>query len=171
MDIKEIAQRLAQDYWKRDLRHIRYFDSVGFAEALIESYKAELLKEAGEPIYVEGTCEIQNWKWIRLAVDQANEYERWGWKIRKLYTSDKVAAAILKMTGPLEDQLAKAEQLWQIAQGRCDGLEEKLAKAEQRVAEACALQVATETKLHWLDAARVAKEIRSGEYRKFMKGE
>lgn len=32
----------------------------------------------------------------------------------------------------LQDQLAKAEQLWQIAQGRCDGLEEKLAKAEQR---------------------------------------
>ena len=38
----------------------------------------------------------------------------------------------------LKDQLAKAEQLWQVAQGRCDGLEEKLAKAEQRVAEACA---------------------------------
>ena len=54
--------------------------------------------------------------------------------------------------------------------GRCDGLEEKLAKAEERVAEACALQVATETKFHLLDAARVAKEIRSGEYRKFMKG-
>ena len=48
-------------------------------------------------------------------------------------------------------------------------LRAQLAKAEQRVAEACALQVATETKFHWLDAARVAKEIRSGEYRKFMK--
>ena len=45
----------------------------------------------------------------------------------------------------------------------------ELAKAEQRVAEACALQVATETRFHWLDAARVAKEIRSGEYRKFVK--
>lgn len=40
---------------------------------------------------------------------------------------------------------------------------------ENKVAEACALQVATETKLHWLDAARVAKEIRSGEWRKFVK--
>jgi hypothetical protein len=48
-------------------------------------------------------------------------------------------------------------------------LQEQLAKAEQRVAEACALQVATETKFHWLDAARVAKEIRSGEWRKFVK--
>ena len=46
---------------------------------------------------------------------------------------------------------------------------EQIAKAEQRVAEACALQVATETKFHWLDAARVAKEIRSGEWRKFVK--
>ena len=55
--------------------------------------------------------------------------------------------------------------------GLNDYYKEQLAKAEQRVAEACALQVATETKLHWLDAARVAKEIRSGEYRKFMKGE
>ena len=45
----------------------------------------------------------------------------------------------------------------------------ELAKAEQRVVEACALQVATETKFHWLDAARVAKEIRSGEWRKFVK--
>lgn len=48
-------------------------------------------------------------------------------------------------------------------------LKAQLATAEQRVAEACALQVATETKFHWLDASRVAKEIRSGEYRKFMK--
>lgn len=47
-------------------------------------------------------------------------------------------------------------------------LKDQLAKAEQRVAEACALQVATETKFHWLDAARVAKEIRSGEWRKFV---
>ena len=50
-----------------------------------------------------------------------------------------------------------------------DRLQDQLAKAEQRVAEACALQVATETKFHWLDAARVAKEIRSGEWRKFVK--
>ena len=48
-------------------------------------------------------------------------------------------------------------------------LKAQLATAEQRVAEACALQVATETRFHWLDAARVAKEIRSGEYRKFVK--
>lgn len=55
------------------------------------------------------------------------------------------------------------------SQAAFDRLQDQLAKAEQRVAEACALQVATETKFHWLDSARVAKEIRSGEWRKFMK--
>ena len=45
----------------------------------------------------------------------------------------------------------------------------ELATAEQRVAEACALQVATEIKIPWFDADRVAKEIRSGEWRKFVK--
>jgi hypothetical protein len=40
---------------------------------------------------------------------------------------------------------------------------------EQRVAEACALQVATETRFHWLDATRVAKEIRSGEWKRYLK--
>ena len=55
------------------------------------------------------------------------------------------------------------------SQSAFDRLQDQLAKAEQRVAEACALQVATETKFHWLDAARVAKEIRSGEWRKFVK--
>ena len=46
----------------------------------------------------------------------------------------------------LKDQLAKANQLWQIAQGRCDGLEEKLAKAEQRVAKYNELLYAVQTK-------------------------
>ena len=33
----------------------------------------------------------------------------------------------------LKDQLVKANQLWQIAQGRCDGLEEKLATAQAEI--------------------------------------
>ena len=48
----------------------------------------------------------------------------------------------------LKDQLAKAEQLWQVAQGRCDGLEGKLAKAEQRVAKYNELIYAVQTKHH-----------------------
>ena len=104
--LKETAQRLAPDYWKRDQWNIEYFDSVGFAEALIEAYRAELLNEVGEPEYFIRDCD------------------------------------------ELRAQLAKAERLWQVAQGRCDGLEEKLAKAEQRVAEYNELIYAVQTKHH-----------------------
>ena len=98
-----------------------------FFDAAIESYKAELLKEVGEPV---GLFDVYNGdSYIQIKPEYSDE------TTVKLYTFDQVAAAILKATKPLEDQLAKAEQLWQIAQGRCDGLEEKLAKAEQRVAE------------------------------------
>ena len=49
-------------------------------------------------------------------------------RLEKIVLSAQNAAiengAELKST---QDQLAKAEQLWQVAQGRCDGLEEKLA--------------------------------------------
>ena len=59
----------------------------------------------------------------------------------------------------LKDQLAKAEQLWQIAQGRCDGLEEKLAKAEQRVAEWQPIETALKQQRDELLAAAEAIEI------------
>ena len=196
------------------------FSVEQIVSAAIESYKAELLKEVGEPVLYAEFAEDGGW------LGDASEYADNLEEPHALFTSDQVAAAIIKATKPLEDevkaansecelfrkngrivdankivelrtqlaaaqeeiktvteqknrmwfemqtaqdQLAKAEQLWQVAQGRCDGLEEKLTKAEQRVAEACALQVATEIKFHWLDAARVAKEIRSGEWRKFVK--
>lgn len=280
MDIKEIAKKLAPDYWKRDQWNIEYFDSVGFAEALIESYKAELLDEVGEPV-----AEVI--RKFSYKGDFETAVVRWEGEIPHhgvdLYTSDQVAAAIEKATKPLEeeierlkseqtelidrfqnencgrvhmgepvisqsmldiranenvaididqlvkiaqgnlqeeaaqykdelamvlrcsadlrsqlaaaqeetrllternatneeyaanlvkaltktqDQLAKAEQLWQIAQGRCDGLEEKLAKAEQRVAEACALAIYSECNSY----SEVSQAIiRSGEWRKFVK--
>ena len=191
MDIKEIAEQVSKRIYVEDGLLLSKFISEKFAEALIESYKAELLKEAGEPVLYAEFAEDGGW------LGDASEYADHLEEPHALFTSDQLAAAIAKATKLLEDQLAaareanehwqrataenenkwieandklaKAEQLWQIAQGRCDGLEEKLAKAEQRVAEACALQVATETKFHWLDAARVAKEIRSGEWRKFVK--
>ena len=74
----------------------------------------------------------------------------------------------------LKDQLAKAEQLWQVAQGRCDGLEEKLAKAEQRVAEAIVDMLQQKHRncfgAHsFYIAASVATA--NGEWRKFVKEE
>lgn len=87
----------------------------------------------------------------------------------KLYTSDQVAAAILKVTKPMEERIKWLQDFTNKDGEVIKILEDQLAKAEQRVSEACALQVATDTKFRWLDAARVAKEIRSGEWRKFVK--
>ena len=140
MDIKEIAQTLKLKMQDPDDGR---FDIGEFAEALIKSYKDELLKEVGEPVaYMCSDEEL-----CRKGYERFSRHNSGDWSI-SVFTSDQVAAAIAKVTKPLEDQLAKAEQ---------------------RVAEACALQVATEIRFHWLDADRVAKEIRSGEWRKFMK--
>lgn len=171
-----------------------------FHHAAIESYKAELLKEVGEPVgYVFKDDATRNFYNSRIG--SANEYGNYA---QPLFTSDQVAAAILKATGPLEKeierlktvpmkyrrmafnaqlqdennelrtQLAKAEQLWQIVQGRCDGLEEKLAKAEQLVAEACALACEdvignTANDQRMIAAIDCSAMIRSGEWRKFVK--
>ena len=217
MNLKEIAQKLAPGYWKRDQWNMEYFDSVGFAEALIESYKAELLKEVGEPVLYAEFAEDGGW------LGDASEYADHLEEPHALFTSDQVAAAILKATGPLEerrceicgyaehhrehtsclrtqlaaaqeengrlenqvlardaelwgrtqeilglkDQLTKAEQLWQVAQGRCDGLEEKFAKAEQRVAEACALYIHSTKGA--VGSINMAEAVLSGEWRKFVK--
>ena len=151
-----------------------------FFDAAIESYKAELLKEVGEPVakvmYVDSLKE-NNLLDCDIPVGTF------------LYSSDQVAAAILKATKPLEEEIERLKR--QSANrliGLCKGGEDndelrariaeleaeverlsaahvkacqanadsqaELAKAEQRVAEACALQVATETRLRWLDAAR-----------------
>ena len=116
----------------------------------------ELLKEVGEPVgylydWIHSSATGRpDEKYTGFTEDKGFAIRDKHENCRDVFTSNQVAAAILKATKSLEDQLAKVEQ---------------------RVAEACALQVATETRFHWLDAARVAKEIRSGEYRKFMKGE
>lgn len=98
---------------------------------------------------------------------------------------DRIICAV-NSESETRNQLAAEQEELRAANSECDlfrkngrisdaneiaTLKDQLAKAEQRVAEACALQVATEIKFHWLDAARVAKEIRSGEWRKHMKGD
>lgn len=79
--------------------------------------------------------------------DHENQPSQYGTVTLEMYEAleDQLAAAqeqqqttFLQLSHALritEEKLAKAEQLWQVAQGRCDGLEEKLVKAEQRVAE------------------------------------
>ena len=102
MDIKEIAQKLAHSYWKRDQWNIEYFDSVGFAEAIISAYKAELLKEVqggqpdlGEPIYqvCKSNSVSLSSAWIDVTEQTYNDaglYPEYGRRV--LYTSDQLAA-------------------------------------------------------------------------------
>lgn len=71
-----------------------------FSETDLLAYRAieaavlsKLADQGGEPIYIEATCELQNWKWIRVSKTSAEEYAKWGWKIRKLYTEAQYLAA------------------------------------------------------------------------------
>lgn len=110
--------------------------------------------------------------------DPENQPSQYGTVTLEMYEAleDQLAAAqeqqqttFLQLSHALritEEKLAKAEQLWQVAQGRCDGLEEKLAKAEQRVAEACAYLAHQH-----MDADIAADAINNGEWRKLVKEE
>ena len=137
------------------------------AEAAIESYKAELLKEVGEPVLYAEFAEDGGW--LGDASESADHLE----EPHALFTSDQVAAAIINATKQLEERrceicgyaehhrehtsclrtqlaaaqeengrlenqvLARDAELW----GRTQeilGLKDQLATAEQRVSEACA---------------------------------
>lgn len=103
MDIKEIALKVA-DSLRNKVDGISHMQSnqglVAFAEALIESYKAELLKEVGEPVgYVFKDDATRNFYNSRIG--SANEYGNYA---QPLFTSDQVAAAIIKATKPLEER-------------------------------------------------------------------
>lgn len=120
-----------------------------FYHAAISAYKAELLKEVRSPIYQ--VCKSDSVSlssaWIDVTEQTYNDadlYPEYGRRI--LYTSDQVAAAIIKATKPLEDQLAKAEH---------------------RVAAACA-ELADKMN-PFPEPSAIGPEIRSGEWRKFVK--
>ena len=197
MGIKEIALRIgeeADEYADAKLQSKGEFHpdwytvrDEYFAEALISSYKAELLKEVGEQV-----------AWLnpnnRIPIDTVKKrLDRTDAFSEKLYTSDQVAAAILKATGPLEEEIdrleSESEEYAQL-QSRCfDGggshasvfdevseLRAQLATAEQqakelsdsvaqKVAEACADLLVDRFK-HEV-AGTLA--IRQGEWRKFVK--
>ena len=174
--VKDIAKDcglVVGQHWNRSNMTTAFM--LDFANAAIESYKAELLKEVGEPVLYAEFAEDGGW------LGDASEYADHLEEPHALFSSDQVAAAINKATKPLDDQLAKAEQLWQVAQGRCDGLEEKLTKAEQRVAEACAeLAYSRDYEVEgrgYYDQGGDARQtcydiydaIKKGEWRKFVK--
>ena len=143
MDIKEIALRIsekADEYADAKLQSKGEFHpdwhtvrDEYFAEALISSYKAELLKEVGEP-KCWMTPDGEGWR-MRTKPPEINT--KLGWI--EFYTSDQVAAAILKATKPLEDQLAKAEQrvaAYQEARRAAAQFEAELARQRDLAVEA-----------------------------------
>ena len=113
VDIKEIALKVA-DSLRNKVDGISHMQSnqglVAFAEALISAYKAELLNEVGEPVAVTNHAQLGYvtdgmHPDIPLAM-WAKETSYSGANIA-LYTSDQVAAAILKATKPLEEEVER----------------------------------------------------------------
>ena len=185
MDIKEIAEQVSKRIYVEDGLLLSKFISEKFAEVLIESYKAELLKEVGEPVLYAEFAEDGGW------LGDASEYAAHLEEPRALFTSDQVASAILKATKLVEDQLAAAQeengklrkdaetygpekiaiqkQAWLEAdrQRQINDLKDQLAKAEQRVAEACALYIHSTKGV--VGSINMAEAVLSGEWSKFAK--
>ena len=132
-------------------------DLIAFAEAIIQHYKAELLKEAVEPVAYMTTDEEGSAS--MLFFDRAEALK---------YSGDEKPVNLFA-----ESQLQAAQEEWNQCSGLLDDahrsiemLEDQLAKAEQRVAEACALAIYSECNSY----SEVSQAIiRSGEWRKFVK--
>ena len=150
MDIKEIALRIAEE---TDAKYPWNMNQgpwiVSFAEALTPEYRAELLKEVGEPVLYAEFAEDGGW------LGDASEYADHLEEPHALFTSDQLAAAIIKATKPLEDQLAAAqEEIKTVTEQKnrmwfeMQTAQDQLAKAEQRVAEYNELIYAVQTKHH-----------------------
>jgi len=100
MNIKEIAKRIRKtnnSYMLSMSPDIAY----EFAEAIIESYKAELLKEVGEPV---GYHYLPNNEMFPVEEVSRSNLKNNPQDYVFLYTPDQVAAAILKATKPLKER-------------------------------------------------------------------
>ena len=172
MDIKEIALKAGYStvpaYWLSDEKPIACSTSnfeklVSFAEALIESYKAELLKEVGEPVAVTNHAQLGYvtdgmHPDIPLAM-WAKETSYSGANIA-LYTSDQVAAAIAKATKPLGEEIERLKGIKNVElAANTDN-----AKSKQHFWDGEHQWVNT-----YFTRDDVEKAIRSGEWRKFVK--
>lgn len=147
MDIKEIALRIGLEVFEEhpyDNGHVvspsgyTWIDDklIEFAEALIESYKAELLKEVGEPVAVTNHAQLGYvtdgmHPDIPLAM-WAKETSYSGANIA-LYTSDQVAAAILKATKALEKLLHNTSVQFDAAWRTATELRTQLAAAQEEI--------------------------------------
>ena len=80
-------------------------NALGYArkieQAVLESYKAELLKEAGDPVLYAEFAEDGGW------LGDASEYQYLLEEPHALYTSDQLVAAVLKATKPLGEEVER----------------------------------------------------------------
>ena len=167
--IKEIALKVAQatnlHYIVTNEKHTNDDWNIRFAEALISAYKAELLKEVqggqpdlGEPVAYMTTDEEGSASMLFFDRAEALKYSGDDEPVN-LFTESQLQAAqkeLNQCSGLLDDSLRSIEML-----------EDQLATAEQRVAEACAEYVLRAD--HDDDPYIIAGEIRSGEWRKYVK--
>jgi hypothetical protein len=196
MDIKEIAEKIRIEVLEEFGYQHRYTQEESIIkqgqERLISAYKAELLKEVGEPgAYqvgnsyprLDGTlakivgignqtvvddegCHYYNRAQDRGRVTGTAHDYSYPRNLVRYYTSDQVAAAIIKATKPLEDQLAKAEQ--RVAEACSAYMLNKNYNSlefdrKYSAKEFCAGQKST--------VEFLAKMIHKGEWRKFVKEE
>ena len=101
-------------------------------ERLISAYKAELLKEVGEPV-----AHMIEYKGKCMGFLPTKEQGT-----IPVFTSDQVAAAVVKATKPLEEEITRRvtvdemnAEIDSASKAVAEHYEEKLAKEEQRIAE------------------------------------
>ncbi|WP_434513818.1 hypothetical protein AB6Q56_14655 [Dechloromonas sp. ARDL1] len=109
-------------------------------EAAIAAYKAELLKEAGEPVahlrfwagqYYSGRGDIEYDEGFE--VTRSNKEGDDGSEAFPVFTSDQVAAAVAKATKPLEEEVAVLKETKENIWSALKTVETQLAAAQEEI--------------------------------------
>ena len=168
MEIKEIALKVA-DSLRNKVDGISHMQSnqglVAFAEALISAYKAELLEEVGGPIaYYDPDLDCGS---AGISFDPLSDGIY-------LYTSNQVAAAILKVTKSLKEEVARYRGKSIANAERTEAylyenqeLRAQLATAQEQIANETAEAIAEYCRNQ--DHYCLATEIENGAWKEFKK--
>lgn len=144
MNIKEIATRLEPQYWHRDRGIGEFFDTCGFAEALVAE-----IQRRGEPVaFIQADPDGHLMLTEITKTAEAQQLDQWdkqmGWTVVPLFTFPPSIEA-------LEDKVAEAIAAYL----------DSVAKITDMSSRAFVKHI----------YCAAAATIRSGEYRKFMKGD
>lgn len=167
MDIKEIALRLLAEEFPGMHQENQAF-MVEFAEALISAYKAELLKEAGEPVAYRFELKAGEYGFTKAKYACNVKYAA---NQIALYTSDQVAAAVLKATKPLEERRCEICGYAEHHREHTGCLRTKLAAAQEEIANETAEAIASfvDTTATYDTSKEIAEAIRRGAWKGFKK--